>query len=89
MSNGSRPTEEQCSDHFNDLHDLADASGVAPEVLANWGRGELTDSPPSESPFPWESLDHLRQRAEEVKMTRSLPPEPIEPPKDPEERPHR
>jgi hypothetical protein len=71
-ADGSRPTEDQCPGHFNDLTDLADASKVVLDVLAHYGQGEMTDPAPPEVPFPWESLDHLARRAKEVSKFRVL-----------------
>jgi hypothetical protein len=67
LDEGLRPTEERCSGHYNDVRDLADASGVISDVLVNFCRGELTDPAPPEVEFPWESLDKLKERADEVR----------------------
>jgi hypothetical protein len=67
LKSGSRPTEDQCLGHYNDLSDLAHASGVAPQVLANHYKEGMVDPAPPEAPFPWRSLDHLEQRAQEVR----------------------
>jgi hypothetical protein len=64
---GARPTEDQCPGHFNDLTDLADASGVVLEVLAHYAQGEMSDPAPPEASFPWQSLDHLGERAREAR----------------------
>lgn len=65
LGSNSRPTERY--GHYSDLADLAHVAGVLLEVAPNWGRGELTDPAPPEVPFPWESPDHLGQRAHEVR----------------------
>jgi hypothetical protein len=36
-------------------------------ALANHYKDGMTDPAPPEAPFPWQSLDHLRSRAQEAR----------------------
>jgi hypothetical protein len=68
---GPGSTVDQCTGHFNEVADLAKVAGVAPEIVDNACALELQDPPPPAAPFPWRSLEHLQQRAQEVRLVHS------------------
>jgi hypothetical protein len=70
-ADGPGTTIYECRGHFNDLNDLAKVSGVAPAIVETACAMDLHDAPPPAARFPWRSLEHLHQRAQEVQLVHS------------------
>ncbi len=66
QENGPYTTINRCSDHYNDLVDLAATTDLAQEIIQAAYTTDYQDPPPPVVPFPWKSLDHLHQRAREI-----------------------
>jgi hypothetical protein len=72
QENGPDTTFNQCRGHYNDLADLAATTNLAQEIVETAYAMDYQDTPPPVVPFPWESLDHLHQRARESTLHESL-----------------
>jgi hypothetical protein len=66
QENGPDTTINRCPGHYNDLADLAATTNLAQEIIQAAYATDYKDPPPPDVPFPWESLDHLHQRAREI-----------------------
>jgi hypothetical protein len=64
---GPDTIRERCSGYYWDLADLATISGIQREVIRAAEEAENREVPPPEVPFPWASLDELRDRAESLR----------------------
>lgn len=71
QENGPDTTINRCPGHYNDLADLAATTDLARETIDAAYATDYQDPPPPEAPFPWESLDHLRERADEIRRLKS------------------
>lgn len=65
QENGPETTIDQCPGHYNDLADLAATTTLAPEIVEAAYATGYQDAPPPVVPFPWKSLEHLHERAQE------------------------
>ena len=63
---GPDTTIGQCPGHYYDLADLATVTGIQYEIIGAAETGNLQEPPIV--PFPWQSLDHLHQRAQELQL---------------------
>jgi len=71
--NGPDTTINRCPGHYNDLADLAATTDLAREIMQAADEMDYQDTPPPVVPFPWASLDALRDRAEAIRNVRLRP----------------
>ena len=69
QENGPDTTINQCTGHYNDLADLAATTDIAPEIVQAAYATDYQDTPTPVVPFPWKSLEHLHQRAQELQLS--------------------
>ncbi len=70
--NGPDTTINQCPGHYYDLAALATLSGIQYEVIQAAEESGDQEPPPPAVPFPWESLDAMRERIKEFSGDSSL-----------------
>ena len=60
---------DHCLHHSRDLEILATETGIQYDILEEVQAGQ---EPPPEIPFPWESFEHLHQRARGLTLQESV-----------------